>query len=329
MEKGKLMTPLFYDGSFNRDGHKMRAVFEKEVSDGTNTYRLWRGTGKPDLDYPRAENDKYLLHVEINGYLLPLGMTDFSLVDHCGFRATVQKLYGGDEERRRHFDHLRKLEGDTGVLAALDAEHKEIERCGNDPACQTDYIQKLLAPRVSTYLEAKENGGKTFPDFAGALIVGDLAHCAELSEVYKAQQREKEIAHRALAAEKEKTYCEERNRAFQQTVSDAIQVIRDGGVLQNETVGFYRSRYDSSAYSIFNHLMRLYQVNVPLRTQGWINENLTSATIRDGRCTEYRYLRAKGARGSQKFFDCMNALIQAVIAQPPQQTEEDISATAS
>ncbi len=253
-------------------------------------------------------------------------MTDFNLVEHCGFRAAVQKLYGGDEERGKHFSHLRKSEGDAGVLAALEEEHKEIERCGHDPVCQTAYIQKLLAPKVGAYLEANEHDGKTFPDFIGALIVDDLAHCAELSKTYKAHQREKEIARRAHAAEQEKIYCEERNKKSQQTVSDAIQIIRNGGVLQNETVEFYRSRYDSSAYSIFNYLMRQYQVDVPLRTQGWINENLSSAAIKDGRCTEYRYLRAKGARGSQKFFDCMNALIRAVMAQPPKQTGEDTAA---
>ena len=67
----KLMTPLFYDGSFNREGRKMRAIFEREVSDGTNTYRLWRSAGKPDLDYPSAENDAYILHVQIGDYLAP------------------------------------------------------------------------------------------------------------------------------------------------------------------------------------------------------------------------------------------------------------------
>lgn len=81
MENSKLMTPLFYGVNFNREGRKMRAVLEREISDGTTTYRLWRSAGIPDLDYPRAENDKYILHVEINGYLAPLGMTDFALVD--------------------------------------------------------------------------------------------------------------------------------------------------------------------------------------------------------------------------------------------------------
>ena len=50
MENSKLMTPLFYDGMFNRDGRRMRAVLEREISDGTQTYRLWRSAGAPDLD---------------------------------------------------------------------------------------------------------------------------------------------------------------------------------------------------------------------------------------------------------------------------------------
>ena len=84
MEHSKLMTPLFYDGNFNREGRRMRAVLEKEISDGTQTYRLWRAAGNPDQSYPRAGNDRYILYVEINGYLLPLGMTDFYLVNAAG-----------------------------------------------------------------------------------------------------------------------------------------------------------------------------------------------------------------------------------------------------
>lgn len=87
MEKSKLMTPLFYGGNFNREGRRMRAVLEKEISDGLQTYRLWRTAGKPDLEYPRAGNDKYILHVEINGYLVPLGLTDYKSDQHLRFRA--------------------------------------------------------------------------------------------------------------------------------------------------------------------------------------------------------------------------------------------------
>ena len=48
MSNAKLMTPLFYQGNFNADGKKMRAILVREVSNGTDTYRLWRRDGKPD-----------------------------------------------------------------------------------------------------------------------------------------------------------------------------------------------------------------------------------------------------------------------------------------
>ena len=46
VSNARLMKPLFYDGNFNRDGKKMRAVFEREISDGTVSYRL-REAGHP------------------------------------------------------------------------------------------------------------------------------------------------------------------------------------------------------------------------------------------------------------------------------------------
>lgn len=140
----------------------------------------------------------------------------------------------------------------------------------------------------------------------------DLARCRELSAIYRAKCEAEEAACQARAAEEEKAYCEEQNRVAEQAVSAAIQVIRTGGVLKNETVKFYHSQYSVNAYSIVNYLMRLYQVNVPLRTQGWINEKLVSATIQDGKCEYLQYYRGKSGRSSQKFFECMNDLIRAV-----------------
>ena len=54
MSNAKLMTPLFYQGNFNADGKKMRAILVREVSNGTDTYRLWRRDGKPDRQYPQG-----------------------------------------------------------------------------------------------------------------------------------------------------------------------------------------------------------------------------------------------------------------------------------
>lgn len=70
MGTAKLMTPLFYDGNYNVEKKRMRAVLEREVSNGAVSYRLWRSDGKPDLEYPRAANDAYILHVEVNDHIL-------------------------------------------------------------------------------------------------------------------------------------------------------------------------------------------------------------------------------------------------------------------
>ena len=75
METSKLMAPLFYNGMFNADGKRKRAVFVGEVSNGTDAYRLWRSCGAPNRDYPRAENDTHLLYVELHGYPHPAFQT--------------------------------------------------------------------------------------------------------------------------------------------------------------------------------------------------------------------------------------------------------------
>ena len=283
MENCKLMTLLFYNGNFNREGRRMRAVLEREVSDGTQTYRLWRSAGKPIHDYSwAAENDKYILLVEINGYLAPLGMTDFKLIDICGFELAAQKLYGGKEKRGAWIDALRESGGNDAGRAAVAEERKEIERYGSDPARQTAYIRNLLDGHVSAYLKSKENGGQSFPDFIGALVMNELDRCAELSMVYRTKQQAEVEAHRARVEAEDKAYCEAQNQVAERAVSEALQTIREGGILKNQTITLYQSRCNSSAYSIFNYLMRQYQVEVPLRTQGWINDKLCSAVIETG-----------------------------------------------
>ena len=76
MGNTKLMTPLFYQDNFNADGKKMRALFLREVSNGTDTYRLWRRDGKPDREYPQGEGDAYILYVERAWSLATLRMPD-------------------------------------------------------------------------------------------------------------------------------------------------------------------------------------------------------------------------------------------------------------
>lgn len=323
MDTTKLMRPLFYGGNFNAKGRRMQAIFVREVSNGTDAYRLWRRAGKPDLDYPRAENDAYTLYVEIGEYLAPLRMTEYSLIDHCGYLAATEELYGGKDKRSEYYNQLRNNDPnwEQATSAAIALENERIQQLGSDPARQVDYIKSIMDQHVSIYCASRDSIGESFPDFIGALILDDLTMCQSLSFVYRQKQYVKEQALMVKAKEEEKTFCEQQNSLATQAVLEAIHIIKTNGILENKSLKFFRDRYNSKSFSVVAYLMRKYEVNVPLRTQGWINDKLVSVTIENGRCEHLKYMRAKGGQCSQRFFNCMNELIQKVTTEPVPELE--------
>ena len=315
MPEVKLMTPLFDGGMYNRTGRRMRAVFIKEVADGTTTYRLWRKDGKPEIEYPRCDNDRYILHVEVNGYLIPLRMTEFQMIDNCGYLPAVNELYGSKEGRTAFFNELRERDGwnqPVSVSKAMKREEEVITRLGSQPERWVASISKQLASHVKFYLQSEKNGGMTHPDYVGACVLNKLDECVKLAEAHQEHiQKEKEkIA--AEEAEKRRREAEEINAKAKQEIEAAVKIIREGGRLNNDRID-YRVGDVGHNEPIVLLLMRRYKVGVPLRTQGWICSKLANVTIKDGRCDGLQYYKAKGAACSQRFFDCMNELVQKVI----------------
>ena len=139
MSDAKLMMPLFCNGMFNCGGRRIRAVHLYDVSDGEHRYRLWTKAGTPDIDYPRVESDRYLLYVEIHGYLAPLGMTEYFLTEHCGYLPAMRELYGGAEHRRTYFDTLQK----SAIEEAVAIERTVIYHLGKESPRQADYIHGI------------------------------------------------------------------------------------------------------------------------------------------------------------------------------------------
>lgn len=308
MSDAKLMMPLFCNGMFNCGGRRIRAVHLYDVSDGEHRYRLWTKAGTPDIDYPRVESDRYLLYVEIHGYLAPLGMTEYFLTEHCGYLPAMRELYGGEQARQTLFDGLQ---GDA-VREAIAAERTAIARLGGESARQAAYIHGVLSAHLQRYTASKENGGETFPDYIGALMADELDHCMQLAKIYSAHQAQKDAARRAEAAEQERAHRQAVNTEKEKVVHAALQTIRDGGTLQNVSLRYYKDDGTLVETSLILYLMREYHVNVPLRTQGWIKERLASATVQEDFCGSVAYYRAKKSPCSQKFFGCMRDLILAV-----------------
>lgn len=308
MSDAKLMMPLFCNGMFNCGGRRIRAVHLYDVSDGEHRYRLWTKAGTPDIDYPRGESDRYLLYVEIHGYLAPLGMTEYFLTEHCGYLPAMRELYGGAEHRRTYFDSLQK----SAIEEAVAIERTVIYHLGKESPRQADYIHGILNEHLMRYTASKESEGKTFPDYIGALMADELGHCMQLAKIYSAHQAQKDAARRAEAAEQERAHRQAVNTEKEKVVHAALQTIRDGGTLQNVSLRYYKDDGTLVETSLILYLMREYHVNVPLRTQGWIKERLASATVQEDFCGSVTYYRAKKSQCSQKFFGCMRNLIAAV-----------------
>ena len=134
-------------------------------------------------------------------------------------------------------------------------------------------------------------------------------------EVYKEKMEQERAEERAQEEAEDAEFVRSENEKTDKMVAAAEEVLRKGGYLRNDTITVYRSRYDSSDYSIVNYLFRKYGVKCPIKTQGWVNSSLVRLTIDDGRCEHLNYRQQnKQSKCSQKIFECVNELIAAVNA---------------
>lgn len=250
----------------------------------------------------------YLLYVEVRGYLAPLGMTEYRLTECCGYLPAMQELYGGEENRKAYFAHLQGMT----VGEAIAAEEAAITRLGKESSRRAEYIHGMLNAHLMRYTASKENGGKTFPDYVGALMADELDHCIQLSKIYRSLKQQEDEMRQAQIAEQDRVYQQSVNTEKEKAVGAALQIIRSGGTLKNDTLCYYKDDGSFVETSLILYLMREYHIDVPLRTQGWIKERLTSATVQEDFCGSVTYYRAKKSPCSQKFFDCMRDLILAV-----------------
>ena len=313
MSESKLMVPLFCDGMFNRENRRMRSIFVREVSNGKNTYNIWRSAGNPEKKYPRNDQDRYYLYAELNSRIFPLGVTEFNLIDRCAYKKAAEILYGGIENRGKYFNSLRDGKHED-FSAAIEKENQLIQKIGIQSELWADYIQEEIEKSVKSYEDCRDNHGR-FPDFVGALALGELELCCKLRDQRNAESR----ARRFEQEQKEKAEEKQRQNAINEEtgkkLEKAIGSLRNGGFIDNEAIELYDENGKHIERSIMLHLLKVNNIAVPLRTQGWIEEKLAAVTIREGRCVSVRFRKSKGCRASEKVFECIDALIQKVTGQ--------------
>ena len=312
MAGAKLKTPLFVNDNFNRLGKKIRAVLVREISTGETKFTLWRQDGKPENQYPQNKDDAYYLFVEIGGYLAPLRTTYFHLVDQCGFEPACVELYGGKNQRSKHFDQFRINPHYEGREEALKIERETIYKFGEDQERQVEYVKKYIDTEVELFENSKENGGHTFPSFIGAAAKGEIDTCLELRNTYNRVLEEKEIERLELARAKRERELKQVEEETANEVQSAIQTILLGGIVKNTQIKIPNGNYGLKTTSLVNYLFRKFGIVVPLRTQGWINEKLVEVKIKDGKVDSLRFLRRYNSKCSDSFFDYMKVLVSKV-----------------
>lgn len=297
--QAKLMKPLFVNGMYNREGKRIRANYLKTVGE----YPLWIKDGKPNKDYGKNENDKYHLYIQVDEWLVMTGYTEYELMQRAGQDYLNKEWYGDFKGRRKYFEENfykgRSMEEAYKLVRNhIDKEEVFIEESGKNEVVQASFIKAFIDKAIANYIEARDSDGK-FADFIGAAFLGELDKCEQIAKVLKTKRQEKELERKRELAEQKAKEAEEKALAEKLLIEETEKIFVNGGTIKDG--------------DIIVKLADKYNVNIPLRTKGWILNNLVEATITESGSVNYRYWkRTKNATGSQKVYDVLFDIRSAV-----------------
>jgi hypothetical protein len=303
MEHATLMKPLFVNDMFNREGKRIRAKYIKTVSCDGAEYPLWISVGVNEKDYPRAENDTHYLYIQAGEYLIPFGDTEFDLIQRSGHLALEQELYGDFKGREAFYKELRNgktyEESNLLIKAQIEKEEAFIAERGKDDTAQAMYLKnRIVDPAIDCYIEARDKGGKHV-DFRGAAFLGDLEKCVEVSKVLREKREKEEAERRALLAEQNRKEAEEKAEAERVAIADVEHILSNGGVIKGGELAV--------------KIADKYGIKIPLRTRGWMLNDLAEITVSEDGSMSYRYWkRSKTSTGSQKVYDILFDIQKAI-----------------
>jgi len=169
-----------------------------------------------------------------------------------------------------------------------------------------------IMPRVAEVFEKQLADPKEWAKYQYAAILNRIDEC-EAHNVPVRKLREEESKLRAAEGEKQRQEEKRiREEKYDARVDEIATAIRSGKVIE--------VAYDEYAYGGKNpvlDLFKLYGINIPLRTQGWVNTGL--AEINDG---GYRYYKSKHKGDSTAFNTYLKKLRDAIQLTPIEQIRQ-------
>jgi len=110
--------------------------------------------------------------------------------------------------------------------------------------------------------------------------------------------------------QEDKEYTDSKNKIVDELVSQAEQAIINNQKVNNKEITVYKSRYESNDTSLILHMMKLYEIKIPLKTQGWINNALASIFYEEDGKVSYSYY--KSSSNSNVFRKYLNEFVGKV-----------------
>lgn len=134
--------------------------------------------------------------------------------------------------------------------------------------------------------------------------------------VYVKRKEEQYAAERERRETENAAYVKEKNDEAEAVIQTAIATIKSGnGKIGNDEIEIFKSRYTSNTYALVNVLCRRYNVEVPLRTQGWIAKKLGCFVVENGKHKSIMWQPEKrGEKPSQTIHKYLEKLVEAICA---------------
>ncbi len=299
----KLMKPLFINGMYNKEGKRIRANYLKTITDNNTEYSLWINDGKPDKDYASNEKDKYYLYILVNDWLIMTGETEYELERRAAYEYLNKEWYGDFQGREKYFNENIYKNRTSEQYNSIVKEHiaKEeafIQENLNNERIQVEFINQFVERSINTYIDARDNNSK-YINFVGAAFLNELDKCVEISAILKKKRQEEEQERRRILAEQKVKEDEEKEYADKLLIEETEKIFVNGGTIKGG--------------AIIVKLADKHNINIPLRTRGWMLNNLSEATITEDGSVSYRYFRrSKNATGSQKVYDVLFDIRRAI-----------------
>lgn len=234
------------------------------------------------------------------------------------------KLYPIENITRQEPDkgfylEVRKYEYCTEYIVWNDCEKRiAVEFCNVDEDYRISELSELLHRNVlykgsegyKMLLEQREENKKfiSLADVAALKFMGETVlaeHYRQYREKYLKQKEQEDMENRKKMEIEQKRREEEQQKAIERKLAEAEERIRNNEMVQNEEL--------DNGKRIILCLMKKYDIKVPLKTQGWINNKLVNVTFEEGGEVSLRFYRHKGCKCSDSVYRYLRLLREAVV----------------